>query len=409
MQPDARIRRQAEAVVWGAMAAPSPSVRQRATRIAAEVADPLLDRGLGPRMSDPSPSVRATAAVAVAVSRAQAWVELSPAGARQATPAAAAVLRAILDGSDAAAKVIAIEAIGALDDAKARLPLLAADGDARVRARAAAAIAQWMSQPRGAARVSADPRPPNVEAHALLRTLLHDQDAGVRVQALAGLALLADRGSLGDIAQALDDPALSVRLAALGALVHLGRETAGRQLLALGAGTDRYLALRAAVQLSRAGRGPAASTAVRAAADDRDAAVRAAAMNAAGELGHDGCALAMAHLGDPEVEVRLAAARAIIATGRHDAAVPTLVAALSTARRLDAADELARLGDARGLSALQASARAGDAGERRVALALLAPLAAGHDALVAALDDSDPEIRLDAAGALLRRLLRSDR
>ncbi|MGZ3429072.1 MAG: HEAT repeat domain-containing protein [Polyangia bacterium] len=377
MQQDARLRRQAEAVVWGAMSAPSAEVREHATRIAADVADPLLDRGLGPRMSDPSAPVRATAAVAMV---------------RQ-TPPAADVLRAILDGSDAEAKVIAINAIGALGDGKARLAQLAADGDVRVRARVATAIAQW--KPDG--------------ARALLGKLLHDDDAGVRGQALAGLALYGDHESLGDIAQALDDPSLGVRLSALGALVRLGRETAGRQLLALGAGSDRYLALRAAVQLSRNGRAQAALAAVRAAADDRDVAVRAAAMNAAGELGSDGYTLAATHLRDADVDVRLAAARAVIATGRHDAALPALVSALATPRRLDAADELARLGDARGVVELQASARSKDAAERRVALTMLAPLPAGHDALVAALGDTDAEIRLDAAGALLRRLLRYDR
>ena len=377
MQQDARLRRQAEAVVWGGLSAQQAEVREHATRIAADVADPLLDRALGPRMSDPSASVRATAAVAMV---------------RQ-TPPAADVLRAILDGNDAEAKVIAIDAIGALDDGRARLPKLAGDGDVRVRARAATAIAQWKP----------------ADARALLGKLLHDDDAGVRGQALAALALYGDRESLGDIAQALDDPSLGVRLSALGALVRLGRETAGRQLLALGAGSDRYLALRAAVQLSRSGRAQAALSAVRAAADDRDAAVRAAAMNAAGELGPDGYALATAHLGDADVDVRLAAARAVLATGRHDAALPTLVSALSTPRRLDAADELARLGDARGITELRASVRAKDASERRQALAMLAPLPAGRDALVAALADADADIRLDAAGALLKRLLRYER
>jgi hypothetical protein len=107
--------------------------------------------------------------------------------------------------------------------------------------------------------------------------------------------------------------------------------------------------------------------------------------------------------------VRLAAARAVIATGPRDAALPALVSALSTSRRLDAADELARLGDARGFAALEASARAADPSERRVALALLAPLPAGRDALVAALTDGDADIRLDAAGALLRRMFRYER
>ncbi|MCU1282494.1 MAG: hypothetical protein JWM53_6040, partial [bacterium] len=69
----------------------------------------------------------------------------------------------------------------------------------------------------------------------------------------------------------------------------------------------------------------------------------------------------------------------------------------------------ARLGDARGIAELRASVRAKDASERRQALAMLGPLPAGRDALVAALLDTDADIRLDAAGALLKRLLRYER
>jgi HEAT repeat protein len=236
----------------------------------------------------------------------------------------------------------------------------------------------------------------------------------VRGQALAGLATLGDRGALGVVAQSLEDPSLGVRLAALGALVRLGRNEIASQtlprLLALAAprdgGPDRFLALRAAVQLSRAGRMTAALPAVRAAAADRDASLRAAAMNAAGELGADGAALAQAHLRDPDLDVRLAAARAVIAGGQRNAALPILVAALATPRRLDAADELARLGDARGVDALRASARAADTDERHLAILLLAPLPAGKGTLIAALSDRDAAVRLDAAGALLRRLFR---
>ncbi|HEX6835598.1 MAG TPA: HEAT repeat domain-containing protein, partial [Polyangia bacterium] len=325
MQREARVRHEAEAVVWSAMGAPAPEVRAHATRIVADVADPTLDRGLGPRLGDPSPSVRATAAVALV----------------KDVPAAADVLRAILDGDDAAAKVIAIDAIGALDDGKPRLAKLAADGDVRVRARVATAIAQWKPD----------------EARALLDTLARDPDAGVRGQALAALGRYGDESALGEIAQALDDPSLAVRLAALGALVHLGHDAVGNRLLALGSPSekDRYVALRAAVQLSHVGRERAALPAVRAAADDRDPAVRVAAMNAAGELGADGYALATAHLRDPDLDVRLAAARAVIAAGPHEPAIAPLVGALATPRRLDAADELARLGDQRGFSTLEAA------------------------------------------------------
>lgn len=381
LQRQARIRHEAEVVVWSAMIAPSPDVRRHATRIVADVADPTLDRGLGQRLGDPSPSVRATAAVALVVQM----------------PLAADVLKAVLDGNDAAAKVIAIDAIGALDDGKTRFAALAADPDVRVRARVATAIAQWKPD----------------DARALLDKLLHDADPGVRGQALAGLARYGDRAALADVTQALDDPSLGVRLAALGALVRLGHDAVGNQLLALDTGAraarDRYVALRAAVQLSRAGRMQAGLPAVRAAAADRDPAVRAAAMNAAGELGRPGNALALAHLRDPDVDVRLAAARAVIATGSHEPALPALLSALSTPRRLDAADELARLGDARGLQALERAARASDPQLRRVAIALLAPLPDSRDTLVAALHDDDLDIRLDAAGALLRRQFRYER
>lgn len=381
MQRQARIRHEAEGVVWSAMSAPSPDVRRHATRIVADVADPTLDRGLGQRLGDSSPSVRATAAVALVVQM----------------PLAADVLKAVLDGSDAAAKVIAIDAIGALDDGKTRFATLAADPDVRVRARVATAIAQWKPD----------------DARALLDKLLHDEDPGVRGQALAGLARYGDRAALADVTQALDDPSLGVRLAALGALVRLGHDAVGNQLLALDTGAraakDRYVALRAAVQLSRAGRMQAGLPAVRAAAADRDPAVRAAAMNAAGELGRPGNALALEHLRDPDVDVRLAAARAVIATGSHEPALPALVSALATPRRLDAADELARLGDARGLQALERAARAPDPQLRRAAIALLAPLPDSRDTLVAALHDDDLDIRLDAAGALLRRQLRYER
>jgi HEAT repeat protein len=130
-------------------------------------------------------------------------------------------------------------------------------------------------------------------------------------------------------------------------------------------------------------------------------------MNAAGELGSDGAALAVARLADADLDVRMAAARAAIAAGRRDAAIATLVTALDGPRRLDAADELARLGDARGLAVLTTTASASaDARARRAAVTLLTPLPSARPALVAAMDDADGSVRLAAAGALLRRFFR---
>jgi HEAT repeat protein len=277
-QQQARLQKRAEREVARALDATSPELRLQAARIAADVADPQLDRALTARLGDRAATVRATAAVALA---------------RQAQ-VAADVLRAVLTGDDAAARAIALDGVGALPDAPELLARLTADRSPDVRAGAATALARL----RGA------------EVRPCLRALAHDGDAGVRARAITALAALGERGLVGDVAAGLDDPALAVRLAALGALVRLGRDELGQRLLALGAGSDRYLALRAAVQLSRAGRSAPALATVQAAADDRDPAVRVAAMNAAGELGSDGAALAVARLADADLDVRMAAARA---------------------------------------------------------------------------------------------------
>jgi HEAT repeat protein len=376
LREEVQLRQRAEAVVAGALESPSPALREQAARVAADVADPLLDQSLGAHLGDPSPVVRAMAAAALV----------------RDNPRAAAVLREALDGPDSVARVVALGAIGVLPEAPARLAKLAVDADPRVRERACDAIA--------------DTRVP--DASALLDQLAHDPDPGVRGRALGALARLGDHEALGLATQALDDPSLPVRLAALGALVRLGRDEIGPRLLALaGGGRDRFVALRAAVQLSRSGRLGAALPAVIAAANDRDTSVRGAAMNAASSLGSAGADIALAHLRDPDLDVRLAAARALIATGHGDAARNTLIGALSTPRRLDAAFDLARLGDTRGVVTLQTAAKTPNALLRRAAIALLSPLPVGQDTLVTALDDSDVCIRLDAAATVLRRLVRT--
>ena len=237
---------------------------------------------------------------------------------------------------------------------------------------------------------------------------MRDPDAGVRGQALAGLALYGDLGALGDVTQALDDPSLGVRLAALGALVRLGRDGIGAQLLALNAGHDRYLALRAAVQLSRTSGAQAALPALREAADDADPAVRVAAMNAAGELGAPATRSPPTTCATPTSTCawrpRARSSPPAVTTARCRRSS----ARSETPRRLDAADELARLGDSRGLLCCRPPRTPPTPRERRAALALLAPLPLGYDSVVAALGDSDADVRLDAAGALLRRLFRYD-
>jgi HEAT repeat protein len=375
MREAARAQQRAEAVVSRGLIARDRDERLQAARIAAEVADPTLDRELAQRLGDGDAAVRATAAAALA----------------RATPPALELLCAALEGNDATARVIAIDAVRLMPDWRGRLARLAHDPDLRVRARVATAIGQL--------------HPP--EAHALLTSLLHDADAGVRGQALYGLAALDDRAALDEVTRALDDADLGVRLAALAALVRLDHDDVSPRLLALGSGSDRYLAARAAVHLSRAGERAAALAAVANAAHDGDAAVRRAALNAAGELGDDGAALATTALSDGDAEVRLDAARACLALHRMDRARAVLLALLDhPATRLDAATELARLGDARGVALLRHEARAPEPRRRARALSHLLPLPAGRDLLAPALDDSDGAIRLAAAAIVLQRAFR---
>lgn len=133
-------------------------------------------------------------------------------------------------------------------------------------------------------------------------------------------------------------------------------------------------------------------------------------MNAAGELGSDGVALAEAALADADADVRLDAARACLSLQRASAARPVLLALLADrAHELDAATELARLGDPEGLAALRTLANAADAGLRSRALTRLLALPAGRDRLAAALDDSSASIRLAAAAVVLQRAYRDPR
>jgi HEAT repeat protein len=365
-------------VVARALEAPDAAERRRATRLTATLGDPILDRRLAPRLVDPDPTVRALAACALAPE-----VEL-----------AAPLCAAALDEPDPEARLAALDGVTALRDAAERVLGRARDPDARVRARAAERLGAL--KPDG--------------AHAAVEALLADGDAGVRAAALGACAALGGPGALGAVEHALGDAALGVRLAALQALVRLSDDAA--RLTALAGGPDAFVALRAAVQLARRGQPGAtllrARDAVARAAGDRRWELRAAAMNAAGELGAAGLAPARAALRDPAPEVRLAAASVLSRSddaGALAAARAALVSALSTPLGLEAAAELTRLGDARGAAALDAGARAADPSLRRRAIALLGSVAGSTEPLRRALADADAGVRLGAAEALLRRAL----
>jgi len=372
---DRRVRQAAERLVADALCSRDPAERVRAARLIADVADPTLDRLLPPLLVDADARVRAFAAVALA----------------SQADAAREVLVASVNGADAEARRIALDGLASLPDPAAVLRALATDTDIAVRAQVAGTIGGW--KPTGATE--------RAVAEQLLRQLAADVDAGVRASALRAAGAFGSRALLPDVEGRLEDPALGVRLAALSALTRLDRSSP--RLALLGSAPDRLLALRAAVQLHRLGREALALTAIRDAAGDRRAEVRSAAMNAAGELGEAGVPLAQPRLRDPDLGVRLDAARALVHAGHPELALPSLVSALDTPLSLDAADELARLGDARGRDRLESTALSGDPQARAHALSLLAPLPHSFATLTHALTDGDRSVRLTAAEALLRR------
>jgi HEAT repeat protein len=356
-------RRAAERVVWQSLTAPDVGERREATRIAVELADPTLDAALPARLVDADAVVRATAAAALATD----------------VEAARAVLRQALSAPEPAARVAALDGVAPLADGGELAARAAGDPDEAVRARAAWILA-------------------GMKAAELVERLAADAAAGVRAEALRALSSFEPQRAAQLAEPLLADPSLAVRLSALSALARCGDR--GR-LLSLAGAADRWVALRAAVQL----KDDAALAAVEKAAADPQASLRVAAVNAAGELGERGRKLAITLLADRDLEVRLAAARAVLSTGGEETARRVLQSALRTPRRLEAADELARMGDADGRRALAEASHDADAATRRAAVAALGALSPAPE-LEGALADPDAGVRLAAARALLRRVLR---
>jgi len=381
-----RLRLLAETTLWAALSGPeAPSLpretRLEAVRLAATVNNLAVARALPPLLVSPDAELRVRAAAVLAAE----------------TPEARPILSGALGSTDPSVRLAAIESDGVLPDAEAALRSATRDGEATIRAAAIAALAR---------RGSGDD---------LAAALARDEAPAVRAAAIGALGQLGARRHRDLVRAALDDAQLGVRLAAIGALARLDGG-APERLLALAASPDRYLALRAAVQLPRLGHARAALDAVTRAAADPHPELRAAAMNAAGELGADGATLAAPLCRDPDLGVRLAAARAAL-HAREDresrrapepptACLTALRGALDGPRAIEAAEELARRGDAPARALLRALVtRAGaDVTARRAALSTVATWPDGELLLVAALADDEPLVRLPAAAALLRRL-----
>jgi HEAT repeat protein len=144
-----------------------------------------------------------------------------------------------------------------------------------------------------------------------------------------------------------------------------------------------------------------ARAAIDCAAGAQDWIVRAAALNASQAVmsKKSWTELATSKLDDPELGVRLAAARLL---GDDPKAIDVFVAALGDAdARLGAAIDLTRLGDDRGLAALGELVAADDPAIRRSAADGYASAHHLDGGIVPALADEDPIVRITAAGAIL--------
>lgn len=350
----------------------SPSQRMKITAIEAVQAAEIqqLAEQVAERMGDDDDRVAATAAVAVL----------------RGFPQAPQVAGDMLRSEDPEARRIAVEGIGKKVGklAVADLHKAAADPDPGVRR----AALRWLAQIKDS------------EAPAVFERNLRHTDEGVRAAAASGLA----RIGLGDLQafakKALADKALAVRLAGVELLAAAKRTDELVQLAQ--SDPDPMVAVEAAIAVKRTDLAQAALD--KAAAAERWT-IRAGALNTARRALDKQAAIAFARkrMTDPEVGVRLAAARVLIGAGDKAGALPILEQALTTDAAVSAATDLARVGDKRGLDALSAATRDAKATPDQRAQAAAAHGTARRvtPGLVAALADVNGVVRVEAAAVLV--------
>ena len=362
------MRMMALTTLWQALESPAAQARIEAIRAVERLELERLADAVAERMTDDDDVVAAAAAIAIL----------------RAYPQAPQLATELLTSERPEARAICVDGIGrkigsrAADDLR---PLID-DPDPRVRravVRALGAIAD------------------RADTERLSRVASGDADADVRAAALSALA----RGKRGDLSalarQSLAEEHLGIRVAAVGLLDASGDD---KTLTTLLTGADVVVAAHAARALAREMPVEAAAALDRAIAD-ADWTVRAGGLNlATSVVGKDGARKrATAALGDAELEVRLAAARLL---GDDPKAIEIYVAALSdVGARLQAAIDLAALGDDRGLAALADLVKATQPSVRRGAAGGYGMARRADLGLVVALADEDPLVRVAAAEVIL--------
>jgi len=357
----------------------SPSVKLKIAAIEAVAAAELqaLADQVAERMTDDDDRVAATAAIAILR------------GYAQAPQVAGDMLRS----EDPEARRIAVDGIGQKVGklAIADLEKAAADPEAKVRRTAI----RWLGQLKDAG------------AAQLLVSAFDDRDDGVRAAAASALAnigtAVGNATNLGELARrALHDRALAVRLAGIELMVAAHGPELRAELTRLAGDPDPLVAAEAAIAN---GGGEPAAQAIDRAATAVEWTTRAGAANLATRALGKPAALAIARrlAADPVLAVQLAAARVLAHAG--DPAAATAIFAVGLASqdlRIEAAIDLAALGDARGAQTLDAAVRDSEHGPAARATAAAAHRTARRitPGLVAALADESGVVRVAAATAL---------
>jgi HEAT repeat protein len=361
------------ATVTLAQALASPSVKMKVAAIEAieRIEIHALTDQVAELMGDDDDRVAAAAAVAVL----------------RGMPGAPQVAHELMRSEDAEARRIAVDGVGRKVGKLASADLVKAADDPDPRVRRVAI--RWLG-------MNADPA-----AQDVLARRLRDSDDSVRAAAASALARIGAGDLRGFAKHALDDRSLAVRMAAIELLA---AAKADADLVALTDDADAMVALQAAIAV-KITRPELAEKAIVRASAAAEWTTRAGAANLlVSALGREAARPHAAKLAaDPELGVRLAAARVLAQLDDRDGAKRIFSSALTDAHHgVQAAADLAALGDKAGMQALSQAVRdASRTPEQRTAAASAHRLARRvTGGLVAALADVNGLVRVEAAAAL---------
>jgi HEAT repeat protein len=367
----ALLRELSTATLGQALASPSAKMKIAAIEAIERIEIHALTDQVAERIDDDDDRVAAAASVALL----------------RGMPGAPQVADQLLRSDNAEARRIVVNGIGRKVGKLATADLQSAANDSDPRVRRAAIT--WLGMIK------------EVDAVELLTKRMRDPDDGVRAAAASALARIGAGDLRAFAQQALGDRSLAVRLAGVELLA---AAKADADLVTLTDDKDAMVGLQAAVAI-KAQRPELAEKAIVRAISAEEWTIRAGAANllvtAVGRERARPHAQKLA--GDAELGVRLAAARVLAQLDDREGAKRVFASALDHADYgVQAAADLAALGDKAGMQALssavrdpkrtpeqRASAAAAHRGARRVT-----------GGLVAALADANGLVRVEAASAL---------